>query len=324
MSQAIRIEHVGGPEVLSWERNALPELAPDQVRIRHTAIGINYIDIYHRTGIYPMKLPAIPGLEAAGVVTAVGSSVQRVKSGDRVAYAGGMPGAYAEQRVVGEERLIILPDFIDDERAASVLFSGLTAQFLLRQVYAVKAGDVVLVHAAAGNVGLLLCQWAKYLGATVIGTVGSNEKAELAAKNGCDVPIVYTRENFVQEVARATSGSNANVVYDSVGKDTFLQSLDCVRPMGTLVSFGVASGETPLLDLRLLLTKGSLFVTRPSFGHYMKDVTIYHAAARELFALLGRGALKVQTNHKFPLKDAAAAHSAIEARRTTGASVLIP
>ena len=232
MPRAIRVERVGGPEVLSWQQTEVPEPASGQVRIRHTAIGVNYIDIYHRTGVYPLPLPATLGLEAAGMVTAVGADVTRLRPGDRVAYAGGTPGAYAEQRVVGEERLIALPDSIGDETAASILFAGLTAQFLLRQVYPVKAGDVVLVHAAAGNVGVLLCQWAKHLGATVIGTVGSDAKAEIAASNGCDVPIVYTRENFVAEVARATDGAKANVVYVFVGKDTFMQSLDCLRRSG--------------------------------------------------------------------------------------------
>ena len=324
MVHAVRVERVGGPEVLSWQETEVPEPGPGQVRIRHTAIGINYIDIYHRSGVYPLQLPAVLGLEAAGEVVAVGSTVTRVRLGDRVAYAGGSPGAYAEQRTMSEDRLIVLPPAIDAERAASVLFSGLTAHFLLRQVYPVQSGDIVLVHAAAGKVGLLLCQWAKHLGATVIGTVGNDAKAELAAQNGCDFPLVYRRENIAEAVARITRGAKADVVYDSVGKDTFAQSLDSLRPRGMLVSFGVASGETPPLDLRLLLAKGSLFVTRPSFGHYMAEPEAYRAAAGELLTLIGDGALNVITNRQFALRDAATAHSALEARQTTGASLLIP
>ncbi|PWT90310.1 MAG: quinone oxidoreductase, partial [Proteobacteria bacterium] len=290
----------------------------------HAAIGINYIDIYHRSGVYPMTLPAVLGLEAAGTAIAVGPGVTRIRPGDRVAYAGGPPGAYAEQRVMDEARLIVLPSGVDAEQAASVMFSGLTVQFLLRQVYPVKAGDVVLIHAAAGKVGLLLCQWAKHLGATVIGTVGSDAKAELVNQNGCDFPIVYTREKVAESVARITGGAKANVVYDSVGRDTLADSLDSLRPKGMLVSFGVASGETPPLDLRLLLSKGSLFVTRPSFGHYMGELQGYRVAADEMLALVGAGALRVITNHRFPLREAATAHRTLEARQTTGACLLMP
>ena len=324
MTHAIRIERLGGPEVLTWEKSEAPEPGPGEVRIRHTAIGINYIDIYHRSGVYPLALPAILGLEAAGEVGAVGQGVTRVRPGDRVAYAGGPPGAYAEERIMGEDRLIALPAAVSEEQAASILFSGLTAQFLLRQVYAVKPGDVVVVHAAAGKVGLLLCQWAKHLGATVIGTVGSDAKAALAAENGCDFPLVHGRESLAEAVARLTGGAKASVVYDSIGKDTFAQSLDSLRPRGMLVSFGVASGEVPPLDLRLLLSKGSLFVTRPSFGHYMGEAEVYRAAAAELLALIGNRTLEASTHGRFALRDAAAAHRAVEGRQTTGASLLIP
>jgi NADPH:quinone reductase len=324
MTRAIRIDRVGGPEVLAWDEIATAEPGPGQVHIRHAAIGINYIDIYHRSGVYPMALPAVLGLEAAGTAIAVGPGVTRIRPGDRIAYAGGPPGAYAEERVMGEDQLIVLPPSVDAEQAASALFSGLTAQFLLRQVYPVKAGDVVLIHAAAGKVGLLLCQWAKHLGATVIGTVGNDAKAELVKQNGCDFPIVYTREKVAECVARITHGAKVNVVYDSVGSETFADSLDSLRPKGMLVSFGVASGETPLLDLRLLLSKGSLFVTRPSFGHYMGEPGGYRAAASELLALVQSGALKIVTNHRFPLRDAAIAHRTIEGRQTTGACLLIP
>jgi NADPH2:quinone reductase len=324
MARAIRIERVGGPEVLVWKEIDTGEPGPGQVRIRHTAIGINYIDIYHRTGVYPLPLPAVLGLEAAGTVIAVGPGVTRVRPCDRVAYAGGPPGAYAEERVMGEDRLIVLPSGVDPEQAASVMFSGLTAQFLLRQVYPVKPGDVVLIHAAAGKVGLLLCQWAKRLGATVIGTVSNDAKAELVTQNGCDFPIIYTREKVSESVTRITGGAKVNVVYDSVGRDTFADSLDSLRPKGMLISFGVASGETPPLDLRLLLSKGSLFVTRPSFGHYMGEPEGYRATANELLALVEAGTLKVITNHRFPLPDAATAHRTIEGRQTTGACLLIP
>jgi NADPH:quinone reductase len=324
MTHAMRVEQIGGPEMLSWQEVDVAKLDPGQVRVRHAAIGINYIDIYHRSGVYPLSLPAVLGLEAAGTVVAVGTGVTRVRPGDRIAYAGGPPGAYAEERVMGEDRLIVLPSTVNGEQAASVLFSGLTARFLLRQVYPVKAGEVVLIHAAAGNVGLLLCQWAKHLGATVIGTVGSDAKAELAMQNGCEFPIVYTRENVAECVARITGGAKASVVYDSVGRDTFAHSLDSLRPKGMLVSFGVASGDTPPLDLRLLQSKGSLFVTRPSFGHYMSEPETYRAAADELLALVGEGVLRVITNHRFALRDAAAAHRAIEGRQTTGACLLIP
>jgi NADPH:quinone reductase len=322
--RAIRIERVGGPEVLAWEEIDTAEPGPGQVRVRHAAIGINYIDIYHRSGVYPLQLPAVLGLEAAGTVVTVGPGVTRVRPGDRVAYAGGPPGAYAEERVMGEDRLIVLPSGVDAEQAASVMFSGLTAQFLLRQVYPVKAGDVVLIHAAAGKVGLLLCQWAKQLGATVIGTVGNDAKAELVKQNGCDFPIIYTREKVSERVARITDAAKVNVVYDSVGRDTFADSLDSLRPKGMLVSFGVASGETPPLDLRLLLSKGSLFVTRPSFGHYMGEPESYRAAASELLALVQAGALKIITNHRFPLRNAATAHRTMEGRQTTGACLLMP
>jgi NADPH2:quinone reductase len=324
VTRAIRIERVGGPELLAWEEVDTGEPDEGQVRIRHAAIGINYIDIYHRSGVYPLPMPAVLGLEAAGTVITVGPGVTRVRPGDRVAYAGGPPGAYAEERVMGEDRLIVLPSGVDAEQAASMMFSGLTAQFLLRQVYPVKAGDVVLIHAAAGKVGLLLCQWAKHLGATVIGTVGNDAKAELVEQNGCDFPIIYTREKVSERVARITDAAKVNVVYDSVGRDTFADSLDSLRPKGMLVSFGVASGETPPLDLRLLLSKGSLFVTRPSFGHYMGEAESYRAAASELLALVQAGALKIITNHQFPLRDAATAHRTMEGRQTTGACLLIP
>jgi NADPH2:quinone reductase len=324
MTHVIRVERVGAPEVMTWREFDVGDPGKGQVRIRHTAIGVNYIDIYHRTGVYSLALPATLGLEGAGIVTSLGRGVERLRIGDRIAYAGGPPGAYSEERVIDEARAVPLPETISDEQAASGLFSGLTAYFLLRQVYRAKPGDIVFIHAAAGKVGLLMCQWARHLGATVIGTVGSDAKAAMAVAHGCHVPIVYTRENVPEAVLRASGGAKAHVVYDSVGKDTFMDSLDCLRPKGMLVSFGVASGETPMLDLRLLLSKGSLFVTRPSFGHYMSELTVYHAAARELFELITNGILTVPTGQRFALKDAASAHRSLEERRTTAATVLIP
>lgn len=324
MTRAVRMDRTGGPDVLSFQDVTEAAPGPGQIAVRHTAIGVNYIDVYHRSGVYPLPLPATPGVEGAGIVTAVGPGVDGFRIGDRIAYAGGAPGAYSEHRVLDAARAIVLPDTIHDDQAASLLFSGLTAQFLLRRVYAVEAGDVVVVHAAAGKVGLLLCQWAHHLGATVIGSVGTDEKAEVASRHGCDFPVVYTRDKVSEAVARITAGAKAHVVYDSVGKDTFADSLDCLRVRGLLVSFGVASGETPPLDLRLLLTKGSLYVTRPSFGHYMSDPGDYQAAAAELFALVADGVLTVPLGQRFALADAAAAHRSLEARRTTGASILVP
>jgi NADPH2:quinone reductase len=324
MTRAMRMERTGGPEVLTWTETDVAEPGAGQVGIRHTAIGVNYIDVYHRTGVYPLPLPATPGVEGAGVVVSVGAGVDGLKVGDRVAYAGGAPGAYSEHRVLDAARALRLPDAIGDEQAASGLFSGLTARFLLRDVYRVASDDVVLIHAAAGKVGLLMCQWARHLGATVIGTVGSEAKAAVAAEHGCRFPILYTRDDVPEALLRATGGAKAHVVYDSVGKDTFADSLDCLRPKGMLVSFGVASGETPPLDLRLLLAKGSLFVTRPSFGHYMGETSAYRAAAQELFGLVTAGTLTFPTGQHFALKDAAAAHRALEERRTTAATILVP
>jgi NADPH2:quinone reductase len=324
MTSAIRLDQIGGPEVLSFREVDCGEPQPGQIAIRHTAIGVNYIDIYHRTGVYPLPLPATLGVEGAGVVVAVGAKVEGIQIGDRVAYAGGPPGAYSLERVLDAARAVLLPGTISDEKAVSGLFAGLTAQFLLRQVHPVKAGETVVVHAAAGKVGLIMCQWAHHLGATVIGTVSSDEKARIAVENGCDVPVVYTREAVPQAVSRATGGAKAHVVYDSVGKNTFIDSLECLRPKGLLVSFGVASGETPLLDLRLLLAKGSLFVTRPSFGHYMNETATYRKAVQELFSLVTAGVISFPIGQRFALKDAATAHRSLEERRTTAATILVP
>jgi NADPH:quinone reductase len=324
MNKAIRIAQTGGPEVLSWQDHQIGEPTAGSIRVRHSAIGLNYIDIYHRSGVYPVPLPATLGLAGSGEVTAVGVGVSNWSVGDRIVYAGGPLGAYSQERLLPAERAVPQPTGIADEIAASIIFSGLTAQFLVRQTYKVKPGDTVLIHAAAGNVGLLLCQWAKHLGATVIGTVGTDDKAELVRRHGCDHAIVYSRQDFVAEVERVTGGAKAHVVYDSVGKDTFLGSMDCLRPMGLLVTFGVASGDTPLLDPRLLLSKGSLFVTRPSFGHYMGSAAGYQVAAKELLDLVEAGILKVEAPRRFALEDVKTAHRAMEARQTTGASLLIP
>lgn len=325
MTHVLQFDRTGGPEVLVWREVPDPVPGPGQVLVRHSAIGLNYIDIYHRSGVYPVpQLPSGLGYEAAGTVAAVGDGVDGLKVGDRVAYAAGPLGAYAESRVIAAERAIFLPGGVEEETAAAFLFKALTAQFLLRRVYPVKAGDVVLIHAAAGGVGLLLCQWAKHLGATVIGTVGDEAKADLARRNGCDHTILYRTEPFDERVAALTGGAKAHVVYDSVGNDTFLRSLDCLRTFGTLVSFGVASGDAPLLDVRLLLAKGSLFVTRPSFGHYTRDIGDYRSGVAEVLELMAAGVLNTAVNARYPLRDAVRAQADMEARKTTGASLLIP
>ena len=324
MVHAIRIHEYGGPEVLRWEEVEVFEPGPGHVRIRQTAVGLNYIDTYHRSGLYKLpQLPAVIGTEGAGVVEAVGPDVTTLKPGDRVGYAGPI-GAYAESRLVPADRLIPLPSWIDDRQAAAMLLQGMTAQFLLRSTYAVQPGDTILVQAAAGGVGLLLCQWAKHLGATVIGTVSSDEKAELAKAHGCDHPIVYTRENFVARVKDITDGQGVPVVYDGVGKTTFMDSLDCLRPRGFMVLFGAASGPVPPLDLQLLAAKGSLYVTRPTLFTYIAKRDDLMSSAAELFEVVHTGGVKVEVGQTFPLRDAAEAHRALEARATTGSTVLLP
>ncbi|HZY02820.1 MAG TPA: quinone oxidoreductase, partial [Anaeromyxobacteraceae bacterium] len=283
MPKAIRIHQTGGPEVLRFEDVEVGEPGEGQVRLRHTAIGVNFIDTYHRTGLYPLPLPSPLGVEGAGVVEAVGKGVAHVKKGDRVAYAGGAPGGYSQVRVMAADRLLRLPDGVSDQQAAGAMLKGLTVQYLSRRTYPVKAGETVLVHAAAGGVGLIACQWLKALGATVIGTVGSDEKAKLARAHGCDHPIVYTREDFVARVKEITRGAGVPVVYDAVGKSTFQGSLDCLRPRGLMVSFGNASGAVPPVDLIQLSQKGSLFLTRPTLVHYTASREELEGAARELF-----------------------------------------
>jgi NADPH:quinone reductase len=324
MPHAIRIHETGGPEVLRWEEVTVPAPAAGEATVRHEAVGLNFIDIYHRTGLYPLPMPSGIGLEGAGVVSAVGSGVTDLRAGDRVAYAGGPPGSYAETRNIPADRLVKLPDTIAFKTAAAMMLQGLTAQYLLRRTYRVQAGDTILIHAAAGGVGLIVCQWAKALGANVIGTVGSDEKAVLAKAHGCDHPIVYTRENFAERVREITAGEGVPVVYDSIGKDTFAGSLDCLRPLGMMVTFGNASGPVPPVDLLELTRRGSLFVTRPSLMAYTAKRSDLLAMANELFEVVVSGKVKIEVNQAYPLKDAARAHADLVARRTTGSTVLLP
>lgn len=322
MTSAIRIHETGGPEVLKWEEVTVGEPGPGEVRLRHTAVGLNYIDVYFRTGMYPAEPPFTPGLEASGVVEALGDGVTDLDVGDRVAYAAPPPGAYSEARLMNADRVVKVPDGISDELAAAMMLKGMTAHYLLRRTYRVKAGDTILFHAAAGGVGLIACQWAKSLGATVIGTVGSDEKAELAAAHGCDHPIVYTRENFVERVKSITDGAGVPVVYDSVGKDTFMNSMECLSPLGTMVLFGASSGPVAPFDPGLLAAKGSLFLTRPTLMTYTAKRDDLVAAAKELFKVVESGAVKLEINQRFPLENAAEAHRALEARKTTGSTIL--
>ena len=321
MVHAIRVHKVGGPDTLRWEEVEVGEPGPGQVRLRQTAVGLNYIDVYHRIGLYPQQLPFIPGVEGAGIVEAVGPDVATVQPGDRVAYAGPI-GGYAEERLIDAERLVKLPDEISFDVAAAMMLQGMTVRMLLRTVYEVKSGDTILVHAAAGGVGLILCQWANALGATVIGTVSTDEKAAMASLNGCHHPIVYTRQDFVAEVDRITNGAKLAVVYDSVGKDTFLRSLDCLRPRGLMVSFGNASGPPDPISPTLLAQKGSLFLTRPTLFSYIATREELEQSAQDLFDMIRSGKVKIEIGQRFPLRDAAEAHRALEARQTTGSTVL--
>ena len=321
MPHAIQVRQPGGPETLLWTGVEVADPGPGEVRLRQTAVGLNFIDVYHRTGLYPQPSPFIPGVEAAGVVEACGPGVDWLTPGDRVAYAGPI-GAYAEERIIAADRLVKIPEGISDEQAAAAMLQGMTAQMLVRQVHAVQPGETILVHAAAGGVGLILCQWAASLGATVIGTVSSDAKAELARAHGCEHPIVTTRQDFVAEVERITNGAKLPVVYDSVGRDTFMGSLDCLRPRGLMVSFGNASGPVEPFTPLLLSQKGSLFLTRPTLFSYIATRTELEAAASELFEMLLGGQLKIEINQRFALRNAAEAHRALEARRTTGSTVL--
>jgi NADPH2:quinone reductase len=323
MTKAIRIHTNGGPEVMKWEDVPTPEPGPGEALIKHHAVGLNYIDIYFRTGLYKApSMPLIIGSEGAGTVTAVGAGVTVVKPGDRVAYAGPM-GGYATDRVVPADRLVLLPDSITFETGAAMMLQGMTAQYLVRRTHPVKAGETIVVHAAAGGVGLILCQWAKHLGATVIGVVSSEEKAALAQENGAAHTVIGA-SGLVAAVKKITGGAMVPVVYDSVGKDTWNASLDCLAPLGLMVSYGNASGPVPPFDLGVLGAKGSLFLTRPTLPTYTAKRADLEAVAADLFSVVSSGAVKIQVNQTFPLQDAAKAHIALESRQTTGSTVLIP
>jgi NADPH2:quinone reductase len=321
MPHAMQIRQTGGPEVLNWTAVDVGEPGSGQVRLRQAAAGLNYIDVYHRTGYYPQPLPFIPGLEGAGIVEAVAPDVRGLKVGDRVVYAG-PTGGYSEVRLIEADRLVRLPDAISFDQAAAMMLQGMTAQVLIRQVYPVTAGDLILVHAAAGGTGLILCQWAAALGATVIGTVSTKAKAEIAHAHGCNHIILYTKQDFVAEVYRISGGEKLPVVFDSVGKDTFLRSLDCLRPRGLMVTFGQASGAIDPIAPVLLSQKGSLFLTRPVLFHYIQRRDALEASANELFGVVASGKVHINVNQRFALKDAADAHKALEARATSGSTVL--
>ena len=322
MTHAIRIHKTGGPEVLQWEEVQLGKPGAGEARVRHTAVGLNFTDIYTRMGSYPpASFPSGLGLEGAGVVEEVGTGVTDVKAGDRVAYGTGPLGAYSESRIMPADRLVLIPKGIDDKTAAAMMLKGLTAQYLLRRTYKVKAGDTILFHAAAGGVGLIAGQWAKSLGATVIGTVGSEEKAKLAKAHGYDHVINYTKEDFVKCVAEITGGKKVPVVYDSVGKDTFLKSLDCLAPRGLVALFGASSGAPEPFNLGLLSAKGSLYVTRPTLGTYGAKRSDMVESAQELFDVVAKGAVKIEIHQTYALKDAAKAHADLAARKTTGSTV---
>ena len=323
-AHAIRIHEFGGAEVMKWEKIDVPPPAADEVRITTTAAGLNYIDTYHRSGMYKIALPSVIGREAAGVVESVGTSVSEFKPGDRVAYASSPIGAYAEVRLVPAERLVKIPDGISDQQAASMMLKGMTAQYLLRRTHCVQPGDIILFHAAAGGVGLILGQWAKHLGATVIGTVGSDEKIALAKSHGYDHVINYRTEDFAARVAEITNGAKCRVVYDGVGKDTFLKSLDCIAPLGLMVSFGAASGAVPPVYVGDLTSRGSLYLTRPTIDTYVAKRADLVATAKDLFDVVTRGIVKIEVNQSYALKDAAQAHRDLEARNTTGSTVFIP
>ena len=325
MTKAIRMQKPGGPEVLKWEDVEVGDPGPGQVRIRHTAVGLNYIDTYQRTGLYPLPAyPAVLGMEAAGKITAVGAGVSDLKVGQRVAYASGPPGSYSEERLMTADRVIPLPDSVDDRTAAAMMLKGMTTEYLIRRTYAVKKGDTILLHAAAGGVGQILSQWANHLGAIVIGTVGSEEKAKLAKERGCKHTILYTKEDVAKRVREITNGEGVPVVYDSVAKATFQGSLDSLRPRGMMVSFGNSSGPLGPIDAAELQKRGSLFFTRPSLVAYTAKREELLASAKALFDVVGAGHVKININQTYALKDTAQAHRDLEGRKTTGSTVLLP
>ena len=323
MPHAMRIHEFGGPEKLRWEPVEIGDPGPGQVRVRNTAVGLNYIDTYQRSGLYPMTLPFTPGSEGAGIVEAVGPGVKELKVGDRVAYASPI-GAYAEALLRPADRLVKIPPGVDDKVAAAMMLKGMTTQYLVRRTYRVKKGDTILMHAAAGGVGQILCQWARHLGATVIGTVGSDDKAGLAKSAGCKLVLVTSREKFVPRVKEITKGRGVPVVYDGVGKDTFMDSLDCLQPLGLMVSFGNASGAVPPFNPGILAQKGSLYLTRPTLATYTASREDLVTTARELFSVVKSGAVKIKINQSYPLREAAQAQRDLESRKTTGSTVLQP
>ena len=324
MPLAIRIHQPGGPEVMCWEEVAVGDPGPGEARVRHEAVGLNYIDVYHRNGLYPLPLPAGLGMEGAGVVEAVGAGVTDLVPSDRVAYAGGPVGAYSQVRCLPADRLLKMPERLDFQTAAAMMLQGLTSAYLLRRTYRVQPGDVVLIHAAAGGVGLIACQWAKALGATVIGTVSNEVKAALAMAHGCDHIIYYSREDVAGRVREITGGEGVAVVYDGVGKDTFMGSLDSLRTRGMMVSFGNASGPVAPFDPILLSQKGSIFITRPTLMHYIAKRDELLELGAELFAVVTSGQVKIEVNQTYALSDAATAHRDLEARKTTGSTILLP
>jgi NADPH2:quinone reductase len=324
MPNAIRFYKNGGPEVMQWESVEVGQPGPGEARVRHTAIGVNYIDTYHRSGLYKLALPSGLGTEGAGIVEAVGPGVTDARAGDRVAYSGGPLGAYSEVRVMPADRLVKLPDGVSDKLAATLMLKGLTVQYLFRQTFPLKGGETILFHAAAGGIGLIACQWARALGVTMIGTVGSDEKAALAKANGCTHTIVYTRENFVERVKQLTGGKGVPVVYDGVGKDTFPASLDCLSPRGMFVSFGNASGPIAAFDILLLSQKGSLYATRPTLATFTATRAATLAMCEDMFSLVLAGKLGNDARQSYALKEAAQAHRDLESRKTTGATILLP
>jgi len=321
MTKAITFSETGGPEVLKWQDVEVGAPGAGEVRIKQAAVGLNFIDVYFRTGLYPSPLPAIPGMEAAGIIEEIGEGVTEFSIGDRVAYAGPPIGAYAESRVMPAAILIKIPDSITDETAAAMMLQGMTAEYLLQRTFHVKSGDTILFHAAAGGVGLIACQWAKHLGATVIGTVGSDEKAALAKSYGCDHTINYRNQNFHKELMDITDGKGVPVVYDSIGKDTFEKSLDCLQPRGLLVSYGNATGPVKDVDLGILAAKGSLYVTRPTLMTYNAKREDLEKSAADLIKLVADGTVKINIGQKYHLSDAAKAHTDLEARNTTGSTI---
>jgi NADPH2:quinone reductase len=324
MSKVIRVSRTGGPEVMEYVDVGVGNPGPGEVRVRHVACGLNYIDVYYRNGTYSQPLPAGLGMEGAGIVEAVGEGVSHVKPGDRVAYAGGPNGAYSQVRVMPASVLVKLPDTISFETAAAMMLQGLTVQYLLRRTFPLRGGETILFHAAAGGVGLIACQWARALGVTMIGTVSSEEKAALAKAHGCTHTINYTKENFTERVRELTDGRGVPVVYDSIGKDTFFGSLDCLAPLGMMVSFGNSSGVVPPFNLGELSSRGSLFITRPTLATYVAKRQDLDAMAQDLFGMVESGKIGIKINQRYPLAEAAQAHRDLEARKTTGSTILLP